>query len=132
MKLQSIRTSIRTVQRKRPYPTNVLEYAFRNFGLNRSEGQESLNNLLLLGTVYNKPTAAGLPSLFVKKDNDVNNPEIEMDRVDEKMSNSFLDCSKEHEVAHNGPIDSNPTVPFAQNSLTQPPCLLAALVSQAP
>ena len=66
---------IKTAQRKRPHPTNFLEYASRSFGLNMSEGQESLNSLMMLRTVYNKPTAAGFTSLFIRRDNGVNNSE---------------------------------------------------------
>ena len=64
--LQSI-DRIRTVQRKRPHQANVLVYASRYFGLNLSEGQESPNGLMMLGTVYIKPTGDGLASLFVRK-----------------------------------------------------------------
>ena len=63
MTLQSI-DHIRTAQRKRPRPINVMEYASRHFGLNMSEGQEYLNSLVMLRTVYNKPTS--LHSLLKK------------------------------------------------------------------
>ena len=69
----------------------------------------------MLGTVYSKPTAAGLTSLFSKKDNDVNNSEIVKNQVDELLSNSFLDASKEH-VDCNGPIASSLTPPFVENA----------------
>ena len=110
--LQSI-DHIRTAQRKRPHPTNVLEYASRHFGLYMSEGRVSL---MMLRTVYNKPKAAGLTSLFIKKHDDVNNPEIVEDQVGEFLSNNILDTSKEHEMDCNGPTALSFTSPFIENT----------------
>ena len=63
---------------------------------------------MMLGTVYNKPVDAGFASLFIKKDSDVNNPEVVIDQVDEMMSNSILDSSKELDVVYNGPLPPAP------------------------
>ncbi len=61
---------IRTVQRKRPHRENILAFASKHFGLNLSDGEDSLDSLMKEGVVFNKPTSTGLPSLFIKEDID--------------------------------------------------------------
>ena len=48
--------------------TPVISHSKKLYGLSTKEGHDSLSCLLDNGSVFNKPTQAGLTSLFVKED----------------------------------------------------------------
>ena len=75
---------IRTVQRKRPHRENILAFASKHFGLNLSDGEDSLDSLMKEGVVFNKPTSTGLPSLFIKED--INNAEATAEIAEETLN----------------------------------------------
>ena len=59
-----------------------------------SEGNDSFNSLMMLGKVYNKPSAAGLNSLFIETDNDDNKLEVVIEREDDIMNTKFWVAAK--------------------------------------
>ena len=56
--------------RKRPDHAAVISYAEKHYDLSTEGSTESLYSLLENGAVFNKPTKAGLASLFVNDDTD--------------------------------------------------------------
>ena len=56
-------------KRKRPDNDSVTSYAEKHYGLSHEDCRESLSCLLNDGTIVNKPTHAGLISLFISEGN---------------------------------------------------------------
>ena len=86
-------------KKKRPDHESVVSHAQRLHGLSIKDGRESLCYLLNNGSVFNRPTSAGLISLFVSEEsNNTITASIFNTSQDETMKKSYSAVSDQDEV----------------------------------